>query len=169
MAGSSDVDTSAANSLRITTINHPYACSITSSASSPSSSIFSIDAISSQSSAASSSTTSVNVVWGNDSENESSYFPNQRPETENPSVSSYISSNRKPDEKSEVESSEQPFCDAAGPESRQHPRRTHRLTEANAKNGATTSCLRPPPALVRQSERKDNFVDSLVGKQIYFA
>jgi hypothetical protein len=43
------------------------------------------------------------------------------------------------------------------PEMRQHPRRTNSL----AANG---SSARPPPCLLRQSERKVNFVDNLVGK-----
>lgn len=44
------------------------------------------------------------------------------------------------------------------PELRKHPRRTG----VQASNGAATA--RPPPTLVRQSDRKVNFVDNLVGK-----
>ena len=52
-------------------------------------------------------------------------------------------------------------------EARQHPRRTQRLYSQDSQDGSSsTSCLRSPPALVRQSERKHNFVDSLVGKLV---
>ena len=55
--------------------------------------------------------------------------------------------------------------DTACPEARKHPRRTQRFDSHESEDGkVTTVCPRPPPPLVRQSERKDNFVDSLVGK-----
>lgn len=55
--------------------------------------------------------------------------------------------------------------DAVPIDQRQHPRRTHRLinVDSNSAN-ASAPAARPPPALVRQSERKEVFVDSLVGK-----
>lgn len=54
-------------------------------------------------------------------------------------------------------------------EQRQHPRRTHRLINVDSKPGnAFVPASRPPPALVRQSERKEVFVDSLVGKPIAY-
>lgn len=57
--------------------------------------------------------------------------------------------------------------DAVPIEQRQHPRRTHRLTNVDSKSGdASAPISRAPPALVRQSERKEVFVDSLVGKPI---
>jgi len=43
------------------------------------------------------------------------------------------------------------------PELRMHPRRTNNTT-------ANGPAARPPPCLLRQSERKVNFVDNLVGK-----
>lgn len=46
----------------------------------------------------------------------------------------------------------------------QHPRRTKKPNEADLKNGNAIVSSRPPPALVRQCERKDSFVDSLVGE-----
>ncbi|KAF9887285.1 hypothetical protein FE257_010413 [Aspergillus nanangensis] len=47
---------------------------------------------------------------------------------------------------------------AVAPELRKHPRRTNSFVAQP--NG--TSCTRPPPCLMRQSERKVNFVDNLV-------
>ena len=52
-------------------------------------------------------------------------------------------------------------------EARQHPRRTQRLKSLGSQDGKSgAQCSRPPPTLVRQSERKINFVDSLVGERI---
>ena len=48
---------------------------------------------------------------------------------------------------------------AVPPELRKHPRRTNSGIQSNG-----VSCARPPPCLLRQSERKVNFVDNLVGK-----
>ncbi len=50
-------------------------------------------------------------------------------------------------------------------EQRQHPRRTQRLINLDSDNN-DPSAPRPlaPPALVRQSERKEVFVDNLIGK-----
>ena len=46
-----------------------------------------------------------------------------------------------------------------------NPRRTQRLNSYEYQDGQTVvACPRPPPSLVRQSERKENFVDTLVGK-----
>lgn len=57
--------------------------------------------------------------------------------------------------------------DAVPIEQRQHPRRTHRVVHVDSRSGnATAPVSRAPPALVRQSERKEVFVDSLVGKPI---
>ena len=54
----------------------------------------------------------------------------------------------------------------AAAENRQNPRRTQRLNRLGSRDGVVTSqCPLPPPSLVRQSERKSNFVDSLVGKR----
>lgn len=46
---------------------------------------------------------------------------------------------------------------------RQNPRRTQRSSCTGSSNG-TKQPTRPPPQLVRQCERKDSFVDSLVGE-----
>lgn len=156
MASTSDNDVLAPSSLRLSTINHPYGSSIASSASSSSSSIFSLE---SQSSIASSSTSSLNAVWEN--ENEDEYFSNYRSSQESaPERSPRIkSSDAKP-----IERRAQLPCQPVAPEARKHPRRTHRLPPISVNNGVWGSCSRPPPALVRQCERKDNFVDSLVGK-----
>lgn len=61
--------------------------------------------------------------------------------------------------------SELPSSEAVPIEQRQHPRRTQRLMNIDCKNSdASASGSRAPPALVRQSERKEVFVESLVGK-----
>ena len=114
---------------------HPYASSISSSASSSSSSVFSLDA--SQSSISSTATNPVDVIWENDAEAQLAGRTSGCPRAFAKAV---------------------PAKDAAVPaEMRMHPRRTGGV----ATNGPTA---RPPPCLLRQSERKVNFVDNLVGK-----
>ncbi|KAL9045171.1 MAG: hypothetical protein Q9214_001751 [Letrouitia sp. 1 TL-2023] len=149
----SDNDALAPSSLRISTENHnhPYALSIASSASSSTSSVFSLDAPSSQSSVSSSSTN-----WENEQDNQ--YYlhqPVRQPiavqRAADVTIASYAS---KPG------SIRLPISQAVAPESRQHPRRTQRL--ANQNGGPTAAGPKAPPTLVRQCERKDNFVESLV-------
>ena len=49
---------------------------------------------------------------------------------------------------------------------RQHPRRTRPQSRICSQDGCLEiSNSRPPPSLVRQDVRKDNFVDGLVGEQ----
>jgi PHO85 cyclin-5 len=67
--------------------------------------------------------------------------------------------------RSEARQPEEP--EAVPVEHRQHPRRTQRVINGNNKDGGLSiPCTRAPPTLVRQSERKDVFVDSLVGKTL---
>lgn len=114
---------------------HPYASSISSSASSSSSSVFSLDAAS-QSSISSTATNPVDVIW----ENDDGQFAGR-----NPSACPRAFAKGVP-----------PKVDGAvPPELRMHPRRTNSV----ASNGPAA---RPPPCLLRQSERKVNFVDNLV-------
>ncbi|KAL4924736.1 putative G1/S-specific cyclin Pcl5 [Aspergillus undulatus] len=120
---------------------HPYASSISSSASSSSSSVFSLDAVSTQSSISSSSTSSVDVIW----ENEGEYQAGGRLGA----TSSVRGCFRGPAPTT---------ADAAvPPELRKHPRRTSSSLQSSG-----VSSTRPPPCLLRQSERKVNFVDNLV-------
>lgn len=162
MASTSDNDAFAPSSLRLSTGNHPYGSSIASSASSSSSSIFSLDAPSSQSSIASSSTSSLNAVW--EKENEDEYFSSYQSSQESATIASECSQGLKSSVAKHIQRRSQLPCEAVAPEARKHPRRTHRLPPINVNNGVSGPCPRPPPALVRQCERKDNFVDSLVGK-----
>ena len=154
---SAHIDAPAHSSLRISTENHnhPYALSITSSASSSTSSVFSLDAPSSQSSVSSTSTS-----W--ESEQDAAYLLNHAASREPVSYASV--------QEATVITSYQPKprpvqnnqFNAVASESRQHPRRTQ---PQNQPNGCSTAAgAKPPPSLVRQSERKDNFVESLVGK-----
>ncbi|KAE8374815.1 hypothetical protein BDV26DRAFT_300025 [Aspergillus bertholletiae] len=118
---------------------HPYASSISSSASSSSSSVFSLDGVSSHASISSASTNPVDVIWENDGE----YQTTGR--GLGPSHASLRGNAVK-------------AADAAvPPELRKHPRRTNSGIQSNG-----VSCARPPPCLLRQSERKVNFVDNLV-------
>ncbi|KAF3399794.1 G1/S-specific cyclin pas1 [Penicillium rolfsii] len=111
---------------------HPYPSSIASSASSSSSSVFSLDA--SQSSVSSTATNPVDVIWENEGE------------TLGRSVGTCPRAFAK---------GAAPKLDGAVPaELRMHPRRTNVATNGSA--------ARPPPCLLRQSERKVNFVDNLV-------
>ena len=164
MACTSDNHALAPSPLLPSADSHPYGPSIPSPASSSASSIFSLDAPSSQSSTASSSTSSVNVIWANEHESWG-----HRQSHESSHGVSGIGSESSQHYKSAIakleQSEVQPRSQAVAPEFRKHPRRTHRDSEGNDRSGAAASaCPRPPPALVRQCERKDNFVDSLVGK-----
>ncbi|KAJ5973210.1 hypothetical protein N7481_010420 [Penicillium waksmanii] len=113
---------------------HPYASSIASSASSSSSSVFSLDA--SQSSISSTATNPVDVIWENDVDNQ----PAARPSVACP--------------RAFVKGVHPKIDGPVPPELRTHPRRTN-----VAANGPGA---RPPPCLLRQSERKVSFVDNLV-------
>ncbi|KAL4805797.1 hypothetical protein BDV18DRAFT_160670 [Aspergillus unguis] len=122
---------------------HPYASSISSSASSSSSSVFSLDAASTQSSISSTSTSSVDVIW----ENEGEYQAAGR----GLGVAGGV--------RGCFRGSAPTTADAAvPPELRKHPRRTSSSLQSSG-----VSCARPPPCLLRQSERKVNFVENLVG------
>lgn len=157
-----DIDASAHSSLRISTENHnhPYTASIASSASSSTSSVFSLDAPSSQSSVSSTSTS-----W--ESEQDNAYLLNHsaasRPSIPYPAAQQVTA-------QEVIISSYQPKARPAhhlqsypvASERRQHPRRTQ--PQAPLNGCPTTSGPRAPPSLVRQSERKENFVETLVGK-----
>ncbi|PTU18946.1 hypothetical protein P175DRAFT_0442900 [Aspergillus ochraceoroseus IBT 24754] len=121
---------------------HPYASSISSSASSSSSSIFSLDGLSTQSSVSSTSTNSVDVIWEHDGE-----YPAGGRGLAAPGGVRSCSRGTAP-KAAEV---------AVPREMRKHPRRTSNVVQSNG-----VSCTRPPPCLLRQSERKVNFVDNLV-------
>lgn len=152
-----DIDASAHSSLRISTDyqNHPYTLSIASSASSSTSSVFSLDAPSSQSSVSSTSTS-----W--ESEQDNAYLlnyavsrqPVQHASSQGPTLPA-CSVKPRP-------AQNQQFNPVAS-ECRQHPRRTQ--PQAQLSGCPTATGPRPPPSLVRQSERRDNFVEGLVGKQ----
>lgn len=106
--------------------------------------------------------------WGNEDQHESSQpqirscvHKSVQVSFQNSVTAEFLSSQSKCNARSEV----QP--DAVPIEQRQHPRRTHRVLHVDSKSGnVTASVSRAPPALVRQSERKEVFVDSLVGKPI---
>ncbi|EED15338.1 G1/S-specific cyclin Pcl5, putative [Talaromyces stipitatus ATCC 10500] len=134
---------------RKTVTSYPYSSSVGSSASSSSSSVFSLDCVSTQSSISSSSTTAVDVIWENDESGESS--GRGLPHSENASHCLRNSLRGLPSKVTEC---------PVPPELRKNPRRTACPT-ATA-NGASASCPRLPPSLVRQCDRKVNFVDSLV-------
>lgn len=128
---------------------HPYSSSVGSSASSSSSSIFSLDCVSTQSSISSSSTTAVDVIWENDESGE----PSGRGLPHSESASHCLRNSLRGIGSKVAECS-------VPPELRKHPRRTACPTIIS--NGTSTSCPRLPPSLVRQCDRKVNFVDSLV-------
>ncbi|KAJ5866819.1 hypothetical protein N7534_001372 [Penicillium rubens] len=116
---------------------HPYASSISSSASSSSSSVFSLDCVSSQSSISSTSTNPVDAIWENENNSQLGRNPNgacPRAFAKGPASK----------------------VDGVVPsELRTHPRRTNSYS-------SSAPSARPPPCLLRQSERKVNFVDNLV-------
>ncbi|MCJ1278703.1 hypothetical protein MMC21_006520 [Puttea exsequens] len=158
MAGDPDIDTPAPwlrhdNNYQ----NYPYSPSTASTASSSSASVFSLDGPSSQSSVSSSSGDWPSSRWIDVNENPYQSGYNSRrgsSSDEEVVITTYNSYER---------SGAQPSTETVAPESRKHPRRTQRLDSCESEDGKTiTGCPRPPPSLVRQSERKDNFVDSLV-------
>ena len=138
---------------------HSYSPSTASTTSSTSDSAFSIDAPSSQSSESSESWPAAadHSSWPNDPEDQYTQNSHGSLQVQEEEIVAggvlYVTSRG-------LKCSQ-----AVAPESRQHPRRTRRLDSYNSHVGQlSTACAVPPPSLVRQSERKDNFVDSLVGK-----
>ena len=136
--------------------NYPYDCSSASSVCSSSSSIFSQDDRSSQSSAPSSSKSFLNVQWDSES---SATYANELQKVqpcESETIQTLLQNGTIPVHRVDHQ---------VPKELRQHPRRTQPATEVISDGGAPfTTCIRPPPPLVRQCERKDNFVESLVGE-----
>lgn len=133
----------------IMTHAHPYELSTSSSASSSSSSVFSLDGVSNQSSVSTASTNLADVIWENDGETQVTGRDN---------LPSNEISFRCP--QGFAGDSATKATDAVVPELRKHPRRTNSyVTQSNG-----SSCPRAPPCLMRQSERKVNFVDNLVGR-----
>lgn len=162
MAGDPDLDASASRPLHISTKDCPYSPSLASTASSSSSSVFSLDAPSSQSSVSSSAGWS-SSAWNGENESENQYFTSRHVSHQ----SSTTSSSEEEFILTSCPAGSRPRAqlpaEAVALESRQHPRRTQRLNSYESQDGKiVSSCPRPPPSLVRQSERKENFVDSLV-------
>ncbi|KAL8790640.1 MAG: hypothetical protein Q9213_000488 [Squamulea squamosa] len=151
---SSDIDVQAHSSLRISTKNHEngFTLSLASSPTSSTSSVFSLDAPSSQSSVSSASSS-----W--DSENDASY-PLSQAVAQQPVPYGTVYSAATIVHEAKPTVVHVNSSGAVAFESRQHPRRTQPQTHSDERS--TSIVPRPPPSLVRQSERKDNFVDSLV-------
>ncbi len=153
---SSTIDAQAHSSLRTSTENHEngYTLSAASSPTSSTASVFSLDAPSSQSSVSSASSS-----W--DSENDTVSSLNQAAPRQPIAYSNvYLAATALYEAKPGIVQTEP--STAVASECRQHPRRTQ--PQAHPNGPSTTTVPRPPPSLVRQSERKDNFVESLVGE-----
>ena len=149
-------------------------------ASSPSSSVFSYDAASSQSCATSVSSSSAGGAWDSD---DAAAYPSNTSQLATISarhrsarVDSFgeVVANRPRDD---YDSSSQRDALPPSPQlqpreeipisARQNPRRTRPQSRTNLQNGCLEgSNSRPPPSLVRQNVRKDNFVDGLVGEHV---
>lgn len=191
MAACTDLDVSAPDPHHNTKTHYSYSPSgestASSSSSSSASSVLSIDAPSSQSSVSPGSVDSSREEWTN--ENEDQYYNagySRRGSSDSSDGEAVITTGLSDGgvvisyahEEDLVIASDTSFChatqvhpiiEAVAPEVRKHPRRTQRLNSGESQDGkTTTACPRPPPSLVRQSERKDNFVDSLVGKLTCF-
>ncbi|KAI9838967.1 MAG: hypothetical protein M1819_004175 [Sarea resinae] len=138
--------------------NHPYSSSTPSSASSSSSSIFSVDGFSSQSSVTSSSSSvasSLNVV----PEVEHTECFREQPTAPKDLGLEGISF---PTSRTALNALGNGDCRVAS-ELRQHPRRTYPEVQNDIPSGCPKAgCARVPPPLIRQSDRKVNFVDGLV-------
>jgi len=150
----SDIEPSERYSPRVLTKNNPYTSSIASSATSSSSSVFSADNHSSQSSAPSSSKSSLHAGWESE-HSESLAVTDDQVASVDPTLQ-----NAEHHVSQHVAFGPRVTEYAVAPELRQHPRRTS--AQIDTPSGCTVA--RPPPSLVRQSDRKDNFVESLVGK-----
>ena len=149
-----DTDILGRNLPQNATINYPYTSSIASSAASSTSSVFSADAVSLQSSAPSSSKSSLQTGWESETSDPISAIDNHATSTNSTSQHVVPSAS--------LVSYTHTTDDAVAIELRQHPRRTQPAAQCDAQSGYPTA--RPPPSLIRQSDRKDNFVESLVGK-----
>ncbi|MCJ1308750.1 hypothetical protein MMC25_002404 [Agyrium rufum] len=147
------------------TRNYPYGTSISLSASSSTSSIFSAaDDRSSQSSGSASPSslkTTSNATWETVFVSSSPSDLAQKPVQCVPTLVAPI-----PEARTECDYTINGDC-AVAPELRQHPRRTRQ--DSSCEGATSVLGPRPPPSLTRQSERKDNFVENLVGKQLPFA
>lgn len=118
---------------------HPYSSTLSSSASSSSSSVFSADATSSQSSESSQTSSVINVAWDSEEQWRASLRQDDAPRT--------VRRVLPPLKVEESRVSDPPVA----ADLRQNVRR------------CSISSNRGPPALIRQSERKGQFVDCLVG------
>lgn len=158
-----DFGQSESSSVFMNPSQHPYTSSIASSASSSSSSVFSADSGSSQASVSSASSSSIQFVWGTD--DRTSYSPVA---DDTPQHVTSLQTGEAPDDVFKPATSATSRIDTAVvPDLRQHPRRTKPLAQQDQKHGtAVTDCPRLPPTLVRQCDRKVNFVDNLVGKLV---
>ena len=155
-------DASKRTSLRQIPNNYPYTPSIASSASSSFSSVWSADGQSSQSSAPS-SVKSVTANW----EAESITSTGERSTTTQVSVTttndySTIDSAKSLRQKNDATQQNRPCEAIVAPELRVHPRRTQAQFGVESRDGQCNA--RQPPALVRQCDRKDRFVECLVGR-----
>ena len=144
--------------------------------SSPSSSVFSCDAASIRSSVTSLSSSSAGAWESDDTVSDPTNAPQIAPLDYRPQ---FINSDSYRDaispRSSDSGSISQGSTCALSPKSqvsdglplhvRQHPRRTRPQPRLNPQNGILeTTKSRPPPSLIRQDVRKDNFVDGLVGE-----
>ena len=148
-------------------------------ASSPSCSVFSYDAASSQSSVTSASSNLADGVWDSDDGFSAYANPPQLPTTDVQYQLARVESHagaadhpltrdfadvlwRDLTESTPVLEAQQVLPISA----RRNPRRTQTQSRVRSQDGSLdTSKSRPPPSLVRQDVRKDNFVDGLVGEQ----
>lgn len=121
---------------------HPYSSTLSSSASSSSSSVFSVDATSSQSSESSQTSSLINVTWDSEEQWRAS-LRHDAPRT--------VRRVFPPPKVEEPRVNDPPVA----ADLRQNVRR------------CSISSNRGPPALIRQSERKGQFVDCLVGMFCY--
>lgn len=130
-------------------LRHPYESSVSSSASSSVSSIFSADGLSSSQGSVSSISSSVDVSCKPSCGIESQSFGPALVSTAPDSSNKHGAPNGQTWDPISTQA-------AVPRELRQNPRRT--------RNVGANGCTKPPPPLVRQSERKWSFVDSLVGE-----
>ena len=155
------------NHILNTYVHSPSALSTRSTSStSPSTSIFSVDATSSQT-----SVSSISTAWSRsasdreDDESGEVQNGNQQQQQSRSLRTEILKGNAHPLSQRVYSPPLQPHATVVPAESRLNPRRTQRLNPSTSQDERTVSLQpRRPPALIHSSERKVNFVDTLVGK-----
>lgn len=168
LSHSSSIDAPDPKNLRPYTSYGSYAPSISSSVSSSSvvSPVFSVDGASSQSSVASSAcSSSLDIVWETDVTSVLSSCRDLHSSADHNPIETLSISSDGAAATTRSRSGSSSSLDRTGPVALAPDQKPNRR-RSNRDSCSSVLCARPPPSLVRQSERRLNFVDGLVGKLV---